>query len=72
MSKSSRRWQKHQKKKKRIEGGGLDSKTSNFEIFWSLFDGAQYGITEGKHHHWIVGGNGAVNSKKMKKRVINT
>jgi hypothetical protein len=60
------------KKEKRIEGRGLDSKTFNFLIFRSLFGGEGCGILEGKHHHWIVGGNGAISSKGLKERVVNT
>jgi hypothetical protein len=60
-----------EKKKNRWQRFWLLS-LSNFLRFWSLFNGEGCGVTKNRHHHWAVGGNGAVSSKVVEKGVVNT
>jgi len=47
-------------------------KLSNFYRFWSIFGDEGCEIIEGKHHHWTIGGNGAVSLKGVEEGVVNT
>jgi pyruvate/2-oxoacid:ferredoxin oxidoreductase beta subunit len=48
------------------------SKVSNLKKNWSLFNGKGCEMIKKKHHHWIIGGDGVVNSKGINKGVIDT
>ncbi len=61
---------KEKKKNRRRRFGFQDFPISRG--FWPLFSGKGCGIAKSKHHHWIVGGNGAVSSKGVEKRFVNT
>jgi len=48
------------------EGKGLDSKTSNFQKLWSLFNREGCGISKNKHHDCAMNDNGVICFERIK------
>jgi len=72
MLKGSKRWQKHQKKKKIVKIKGLDFKSLKFLKILVLIQCKGCEMIKKRHHHWTIGGDAIVNSKGINKKVIDT